>query len=423
MESRSIVLSISSSRTGSGWIALAVAVAVAGIFAAFCAYAQPLIAVADGRGWDGVHYVRMAEQATQGIPPSVPRPFSLRPALPFLIGVAAPHAPLGGFRWFNLTMGVCSAGVLAALLRRNGASPRATALLTGIFILHPVGPIRFSALYPAHVDPPALVFMWLILLIPSTRRGVWAATVASFTGVLFREAVGAAAIAWTLAHLLSSGERRGRLGALAPIAAVAAGILTTHALAPTDVAGHSFAAQAWTSLRAHLIAPWGLAAALALVFGPLLLLRCLQRNDGAGGDPRTTPLLWWFALSVMPLVLLGGTDTDRFLLWLYPFVAIGCAHMADRVLTPTNSASSLALIAWTGIAILSLRVTGTLAPQVPDATNSHFILFTPVGANVDLMDLRGPTFGKRQTAILLAEYLLAALLLRRLMRPATPAGS
>lgn len=283
---------------------------------------QAPIAVNEGAGWDGWSYLRMAVDPTV----DVGAPYHLRIGWPFLPRHLAPFAaPLANFK---LVSGVCGVlyGIgtwllLAALFPRTGRLARG--LAWSVLNLSELAPLRMAAWYPTSSDGLANLLFLAVAALVLLDVGRWTRSVGLllvfFAGTTVREnfVVNAALVVLVLAVVFER-ERIWLIvsrASLVPVLAAIAGTLLG-ALLIRSVTGHSLVAgksEVMLGWFGHFRFASTLQALLAL-YGLIPLLAV-----AAMGLParrlRAAPGLWVFLLLTLPVAIVGGSNTERFLYW------------------------------------------------------------------------------------------------------------
>jgi hypothetical protein len=282
-----------------------------------------------GLGWDGAQYAQLASQCWRE-PMRALEPFVYRIGAPCLAALI-PAPPKTALLLVNVTASIVLLFLMAAWLRRLVPGHIVPWLLAA-FAFHWLAPLRYSWWYPTYVDPPAMSLMAAALLV-SHRAGPLILLCAA--GALFRETmaiVPAAFAAGRLLQLTSWGTRwpwrpiltdaRVRV-AIAALAASVAGIVFTHAVVtPGSDYWMLDSALHWAYTKPLPSYP----LAWFVAYGPMLALPIVRWRPVArwfGDAPEYLALI----AGVAVLAWIGGSDTERFLLWGAPivFAAIGKA--------------------------------------------------------------------------------------------------
>jgi hypothetical protein len=394
----------------------------AGIFAAsdlWFALTQPLIEVAGGRGWDGVSYYTVAAQLVAGQHPVGEAPFVYRLGTPFLASVIAPQDLIAGFAVVNAAANALGAMLFFHWLRLFIGDPRVRIAMFVSFIFMWHGPIRFAPFYPVAAEHVAFAVTMLGVfgvrlasrrLSPTLIGGLIAL---AFAGAIARETTILVPAALPLAR--NALRRDGRIwlpapALFVPIAAGVAGLAVAHSLATqTNAYGFVSAALNWFSVKNPLVYVLGWLDA----FGPLLIVPLLGWRRTVAFLGSNQPLAGFLAICAV-LGWIGGQDTERYVFWAAPvvYVAIGISlvEVFDRL-----SASVAAIVV--GAQALAERVffaipqPSTLDPELlpRDRSFVDFMLFTPVGSNVDYFDLWSFWMPRVAKLMLVGEYALLFL--------------
>ena len=299
-----------------------------------------------GLGWDGAQYAQLASQCWRE-PMRALEPFVYRIGAP-CIAAAIPASPKTALLIVNVAAGVLLLFLMAAWLRRLVPAAIVPWLLAA-FAFHWLAPLRYSWWYPTYVDPPAMSLMTAALLV-SHRAGPFILLCAA--GALFRETmaiVPAAFVAGRLLQLTSWGTRwpwgklltDGRMrSSAAALAGSIAGIAFTHAIVtPGSDYWMLDSALHWAYTKPLPSYP----LAWFVAYGPMLVLPIV----------RWRPVVRWFGdapeyfvliAAVAILAWVGGSDTERFLLWGAPVVFAAIGRAAAEI-DWRRSAGPLALLA------------------------------------------------------------------------------
>src|SRR5256885_2000094 len=113
---------------------------------------QPLIDVADGKGWDGASYYTVAQQLASGERPTEEAPFVYRLGTPFLAATIAPNDLIAGFVALNAAANALTAMLFFLWLRPFIPDLRIRLALLAAFVLMWHGPIHFFHFYPVSAE-------------------------------------------------------------------------------------------------------------------------------------------------------------------------------------------------------------------------------------------------------------------------------
>jgi hypothetical protein len=357
---------------------LAICALAAGV-GLLCAAKQELIQFRSGVPYDAYAYTEMAYQAALGLPIKTFSPYVYCVGLPFLVGKLFPHDianfprdAITGFLTLNLACAVATVPVLGALIRRYVGSYLVLTILLLVWAVHPQGPFRFVAFWPAHTDPPAVLCMAILLLVLARWPGhsLWrTGTLVGVTivGTLVREIVLLAAAA-TAVEAFWVARHRGRWNAallaqaigptLASLICVAVVHASVQALGDYTVLNHAVDVLAFKAAHPALVP-----LALLMMHGPMLALLFVDRGAVLREWVRRQPALVAFVAMVVSGSLIGGNHIDRFLFWthpvMFPMLAMGLVR-AFAGTTRRRVALMLLLVAQ----VLAFRI-GLQIPNSP----------------------------------------------------------
>jgi len=283
---------------------------------------QPSLTAENGLGFDGAQYAQMTSQCwTERI--SALEPFVYRIGAP-CVAALLPAAPKTALFIVNLLSSVALLFLLAAWLRQVVPSHIVPWLLIA-FAFHWLAPLRYTFWYPTYIDPPALCVIVGALLL---RHRPIALIAVCAIGALIRETVAVVPIALAVGRAIAVTRRGGQrqLGlivrdrewqyATVASAAAAGATLFTHAVVtPTSDYWMTDAAYYWAYTKPFLT----YSLAWFVAYGPMLVLpvvywRPVRRFFA------DSPEYLVMMIAVAVLAWVGGSDTERFLLWGAPLV-------------------------------------------------------------------------------------------------------
>lgn len=163
---------------------------------------QDRITLHHGQGWDGVFYYSMAEQFAQGHFPAEQAPFVYRIGPSYVAAILDSNNIVNGFLISDIITGVLTTILLVIWFRHFFSEWWLRVLLITLFLVHWIGPVRFSYYHPVYNDPWAFVFtisgfLFLKKMIEIRSLVTLAAlSVLLFVGVFFRETVGLVALSF-----------------------------------------------------------------------------------------------------------------------------------------------------------------------------------------------------------------------------------
>ena len=392
---------------------------------------QATISKAGGAGWDGVHYLRLAEQMLNGE--------ELRGVQPVVYRVGTPAVAVGvmrlgwagdlieAFRSANLAFGVLNVVLVFGLIRCFAG--RWWALLGGVlYAMHWVSPLRYVFLFPVISDPGGLFFLYLGFLIMA-RQWTWPPAVpvllalCTFVGLWFREFVmllplvlAASRTPWQLWQRRDWAEiRRAAAPAALPLLAGIVALLLVRLSVVIETDGAESYAR-YSMVRALLFHFWTNSPlfylqAMFACFGLALVFLALRAQQ-SWRYMTQTPLLMACTILLLALAYVGGADIERYIIWTSPFMAVLVAKAVEQERPP--AAILVGLVIFTVVFVC--RLPWPLPDYRPEL-QSPFPIFTFIGSDFRLQDLYVLHSDKQASGKIFYQYLLAsgmlALLLRR----------
>ncbi len=296
---------------------------VAGIVLTFSLLFQKPFTYNGGLGWDGSQYTQLTGQCWRS-PLSVNEPFVYRIGAPCLAALL-PLPPKAALWAVNIAASLLLIVLLEAWLRRNVAATVVPWLLAG-FAFHWIAPPRQVWWYPTYIDPLALCAIVAALLL---QNRTLAFAIVCFAGMFVRETtmvvplglLAGAAVRWYRreSYVLAP-------GAFGVAACMAASIVARLLVTPATDYWVADAALYWAYQKPLP----NFVLALFIAFGPalvLLLVRadCVKRH--LADYPEQAALL----VMVGVLAWIGGSDTERFLLWASPIVLVLVGQAATEI--------------------------------------------------------------------------------------------
>jgi hypothetical protein len=352
------------------WL-VCVTVATAVLVALVC-HRQPLVR-ADGAIDDGLRYLQLEQLFREHAPIRERAPFVYRVGTPWL-AAQLPFSNIESMAWLTIGTNVLTVPVLFAFFAIHLRRTLLAAILAFAYAGLYLGPVRFGAWYPTLTDSPNMLAIALGLLAvglrtrrrnPSAATMVFAAVVCGL-GVLVRESVLLVGIAY--AACWRPPRSMNRLGpslrslamSLVPLACgLLAFACVKRMVTPSDDR-YTFATTAiefaFAKPLPRLVLP------IFIVFGPAVAV--------LAAFPSSTwkalrQLRWTSVVIGIDLVLsiIGGSDTERFLVWAVPAVFLLAGRIAERRFDAIGAPLPAALLAL-GYA-LTQRVAWSL-PRVED---------------------------------------------------------
>jgi hypothetical protein len=362
-------------------------------------FQRPMTAIG-GLGWDGAQYAQLAAQCGRE-PMAALEPFVYRIGAPCLAAVL-PVEPRTALWSLNVAASLLLLVLLDRWLRLHVASWVVPWLVAG-FALHWLAPLRYVWWYPTYVDALALCAMVAALLLQERR---WWFVVACATGTTVRETMLIVPVGLAIGAVVSSAAVARRRPALATFAAGALASVVTMAavrliVTPTSDYWMLDAAYYWAyekPLPRYLLAlftTFGPALALPLVAWRAVLAWVRQHLGEAA-----------IAAAVLVLAWVGGSETDRFLLWAAPIALVAIGLGAESVHWHRHRTVLVVLLATVAI---SGRWFIPTPDQVPGAPRAWPLLTPLTATNSDLLFSQTPD--RLMSAVAAAQYAAVVLVL------------
>ncbi len=376
---------------------------------AVSALTQPSLTAENGLGWDGSQYARMTGQCWRETISAL-EPFVYRfgtPCIAALVPVASAKTAL---HITNIGASLLLLVLLTLLLRRHVPDTIVPWLIIA-FAWHWEAPLRYTWWYPTYVDPLSICAITAALLV-ADRPVLF--TIVCAAGVIVRETGLVVPFAYVTGRLLAAtdfgrtfdwrrvaADRSVRTAVIAGLASLAAFGVTHVAVTPATDYWIADSAIVW--LYSKPVPVYVLSWFIA--FGPMLVLGfvkwpAVRRLFAA--YPEFGMLL--FGITV--LALIGGTDTERFMMWGAPVVLLAVGVAAAEI-DWSKARGPLALLVVTHI--INGRWFLTTPIRTVEGPRAWPIL-TPFHAN-RLEDLISITNDHMASFVGFAEYTVLALVL------------
>lgn len=382
--------------------------ALAAVAVSLSALTQESLQSEGGLGFDGSQYALLTSQCWTE-PLRALEPFVYRIGAP-CIAALLPGPPKTSLLVVNVTSSVLLLFLLAAWLRRHVPSNIVPWLLVA-FAFHWLGPLRYSWWYPTYIDPPALCVMTAALLLRDRPAPF---VLLCMLGALIRETTLMVPAAFAVGRLLTLtawGTRLEWRGVLADrsvrsaIAGTIGAVLAigfAHAVVtPSSDYWMADAALYWAYTKPFP----SYALAWCITYGPILALPMVSWRPVArwlADAPEYAVLLAGIAV----MAWIGGSDTERFLLWGAP-IALAAIGVAAANIEWRRSLGALALLAagqiLNGRWFLETPIASAPAPRA-------WPILTPLRAH-RFEDLLSQTPDHVASAVALIQYLALAVTL------------
>ena len=348
----------------------------------------------DGLGWDGAQYAQLASQCGREQLKAL-EPFTYRIGVPCLAAMAS-STPKRGLWMVNIAASVLLIFLLDAWLRRHLSGRVAVVVLAG-FALHWVAPLRQVWWYPTYIDPAALCAMVGALL---AARSVIPFALICFAGALIRETTIVVPLALIFGARI---DKRPLATPVAGLVASFAGIALSHLVAtPTSDYWVADAAFYWAytkPLPSYLLA-------IFITYGPalsLLIVGWPAVKAHLDKFPEQAMLLAF----VLVLAWVGGSDTERFLMWGAPVVLVLVGKAAEQV--KWREAKGAAILLLVGVAVSS-RWLLPIPPDFVETPPRAWPLLTPWSAQ-SYLQLYSQNADRLMGAVALAEYVALSMVI------------
>jgi hypothetical protein len=300
---------------------------------------------------DADEYFTLAEQLAAGRPVTASAPFASRVLTPWLVATCCPANIQQGFLIVNIIAGGLGAVVLAWWLRRFVGDWRVRVLVTAAYIWEWHGPVRIPYYSPAYVDGLVLVFLPLGLIFVErtaerpSRLNVVSLIALTGVGVLAREIMFLVPVSALLHRGLwerTSGVRRATVLGGPIAAAIAATWIVRRGTHPR--VAYSFAEAVGYQLTHKPLFSLGLT--WFMTFGPVIAIVLYDWRNAVAFLRRHQHLAAYLVFCA-GLAYVGGTDTERLLIWAAPvvYVLIGRAIERNRTVLAGGALASALLIA------------------------------------------------------------------------------
>lgn len=359
---------------------------------------QPVISRGGNKyGFDGEIYFTMTEQLIANQTVTHVAPLVSRIGIPWFVAHVFTASPLVGWQIITTVSGLICTLMLYALSRQIISQPLIRIVVVTLFMTHWLAPLRYSWFHPVTLDSPLtaliLVAVWTSIQYAKSWQPGWfiAFAINLLIGVTIREVpllfIGFLILAEphlirhpikTLAH--PAVQRR--LVAYIILAIVACGVYWSiqQSVVPTN--NHSALAQAYRQLmypptyHTVLLAWFNTSGLLVvwLIMGYRSVWQFIQKY----------PQITYISISIIALAFISGTDKDRFLMWMHPFVLLMAAYAIEHTFKLFNTA-------WSVLIVYVQLIIGRAFWQTPDpGTASRVIdttLFTHLGDNIFFLEL------------------------------------
>lgn len=362
------------------------------LLAVLLAWHQRPMLLNGGLGYDGRHYHQMTVQyMTTGHVEAVP-PWVNRWGAVALAGELATLFKADirtGYAIMNYGATLAIVLMLGWTLRKQ---PRMAALGIGWWLMHHLAPLRFTAYDPYNPDTMGLAcLLGAFLLVRNCSNWQLAlGCILALIGATFREFVLVLPIAilgqclrslWKDHYL----DKSRLLTGLALLAAGMAGTALARGMV-VNVQIHGLLDGISYHVRDvlfHLleIRPLVFIVSASLAYGPVLFL-FLYQWPRVRQYANEHPLWTWVTVLLLVLSYVGGTDSERYLLWLFPWLIMALASNQAPITLPKSG--------WFWVLLVAVQSVASRwwwpIPQAEPSTGWHWPIFTSFnGANPFLL--------------------------------------
>jgi hypothetical protein len=348
-------------------------------------------------GFDGAIYFTMTEQLIAKQTVTHLEPLVTRIGIPWLVATLFPASPLFGWQIITTLSSVVCSLVMYALAREIITRPIIRIIAVVLFMMHWLAPLRYSWFHPVTLDAPLsalmLIAVWTIMQYRKEHHVGWliAFAVNLYIGITVREVpllfMGCLLLAEPelFRHPIMTLKRpdvqkRLVIYGIMGVAAIALylGIKTT--VIPTKT--HDSLAQAYRQLMYRPTYTWVLHAWFNT--SGLLLIFILFGYRSTLQFVRKYSYIAFLIGTVMLLTFISGTDKDRFLMWINPFLLLLAAYCVEANL-------KLFASAWSVLIVYIQTIVGRAYWETPDPGKASRVidttLFTHFGDNFFFLEL------------------------------------
>lgn len=348
-------------------------------------------------GFDGAIYFAMTEQLIANQTVTHVAPLVSRIGIPWLVAQLFTTDPLFGWQLITTASSVVCTIMLYAISREIITHPLIRIITVTLFMTHWLAPVRYSWFHPVTLDAPLtalmLVAVWTSMQYAKSWQPRWLILFALnlLIGVTVREVpllfIGFLGLAESqlIRHpmtALASRAVRRRLLAYACLAIAAVSIYWSiqQSVVPTN--NHSALTQAYR----QLMYPPTYHSVLLAWFNTsgLLIVWLLVGYKHMGQFALKYKQIAFISMAVFALAFISGTDKDRFLMWMHPFVLLMAAYTFEKNFTLFNTA-------WGTIIVYVQLIIGRAFWVTPDPGKASYVIdttiFTHLGDNIFFLEL------------------------------------
>jgi hypothetical protein len=378
---------------------------------------QNRIEKANGLGYDGIHYHKLAEQILQGETISSVKPFCYRVGTPFLSSLL-PFETITNFFITNQIATILSCFLLFFWFSFFIKNKQVNLILTLYLMSSWIFYIRFNHFYPVSCDPMAFLFIVVFLILLEYIKKDFSVMKLSlfglitFLSVFFREFL--LIFSFGLLFLnnplnknyliyLNIGSIRKELKIFIAIFLMAIlGIYISHTLVEPIPSGYSFSGALYRWLHEKSIVMYFTSAGNSI--GIWFLIPLFFFNRTRFFLNQNQHLLVILVIGLIISYITGG-ETERFFIWFSPIILLCIGVCIESNLHYFKS--PLILLPLVLISILSLRIFQAI-PQ-PQSDNTKFIIPVFETFQWNYLDLFSYYANKKLMTIVFLEYLISGV--------------
>jgi hypothetical protein len=370
---------------------------------------QPRFSFQGGYIWEQGTYLETAVRFSRGLGPSGPAPAVLRFGVPWFASLLAFSNPTDGFLAVDLIANFLAIVFLVLWLRFFVENWHIRFALVLFYTLHWLAPTRFAWYMPLNVDcwGMLLLICGLYCIEQYKRSGNGLSYVVlifmSTLGLAVRETVLVVPLTFAVAVLFSGKALKAReivTGSLPILLAIFA-MPVWRSLA-VQTGNYHFIGAAINWARSKPLQTYVLGCFIA--FGPAIALLILDARSSLK-VLRSRRDLFFYLMAFVALAFIGGSDTERILLWGAPVVLVLLGQWFERNRFMTRARWLFGMIAL--FQLISERVFWTTPDLGTDQPSSPLFL-TSVSSNAYYFNLFSYHAPSSMSWILLTEYLVLA---------------
>lgn len=389
---------------------------------------QDVINVKDGKGYDGDIYFSMAQNISEGNEISGPAPYIYRFGTPYLASLFNNENLLQGFFIVNFIANILSYFLLFYYLKLYLKNFSVILILLILFLTHWIGNVRYIYFLPVNADPWSLVFFLTgLILIEKIKTGysvlkIICLSVVSFAGVMFREYLIIIPLALIFSgNPYSSGKLfyfnfknilKKNKYFIIPLMAGILGIAVSHLLVIDTSDNYSFIRTSLRWLYTKTLINY--LHSVLITIGPIIVFLIYFRKQLSEFLRQNQHIAFLFVCGIL-LSYIGGTDTERFIIWFMPLILLITGVMIENNLSLVKNKMFIIILIITQS--LSYRIFQTILQPSDDFKNETFKypVMTVIG-NGNYFNLTSIFADKEFAFILFTEYIIVIGILFFILR-------